>query len=393
MGARGLVAACLSVLAAAVSIGSATVRSEADVLPRLSGKIWPNHPLTLRGEAMVQIGQAAALGQLPSEPTMGQIRRLAYRAPIEPEPFLVQAALAQKRGEAARAEQLLLQARSRDPRSPAARYLLADHYIRRGDIVAGLREMSVMTRFVKGSADQLVPGLVAYAATPGAVPKLRQIVSDSPDLEPALLSALASDADNADLVLAIAGPSTPAGGSAGQWRPKLLNSLVEQGNYDKAYSIWARFAGVKTPASGLFRPDFTPSDALPPFNWTLAQAGGLAEPSPRGGLHVIHYGRKETVLASQLLLLDPGRYELAMAVTGDVGADGQLRWRIRCLPSGRLAAEIPLTRSNAQKAGAQFVVPASGCGAQRIALAGARMDIPRSSDASISPLRLSRAGG
>ena len=83
-----------------------------------------------------------------------------------------------------------------------------------------------------GLADQLAPGLAAYAATPGAIGKLRQLFSRSPDLEPALLLALSSNAANADLVMAVASRQSLAG--EGPWRTKLLNSLVEAGAYAKA---------------------------------------------------------------------------------------------------------------------------------------------------------------
>lgn len=391
-GARGVIAGLFALLAAAVSIASAVVRSEADAPARLSDKVWPNHPLTLRSLAMAEVGQAAARGRLPSGETMERVRRLAGRAPLEPEPFLVEAALAQKRGDSARAGTLLLQARRRDPRSPAARYLLADHYIRNNDIVAGLAEMTVLSRLVPGAADQLVPGLVAYARTPGAIPKLRELFKASPDLQPVLLSALASDAANADLVLAIADRSASSG--TGQWRAKLLTSLVAQGLYAKAYAIWGRFAGLKAPPRGLYRPDFTPSAAPTPFNWTLAQAGGgVAEPAPGRGLRVLHYGRKQTTLASQLMVLEPGRYLLSMSVAGEIGSDGQLRWRVRCLPSGAAMLDLHLTRATAQKAGGLFEIPASGCDAQWIELIGMPTDMPKSTDAAISPLRLSRVGG
>ncbi len=390
MGARGIIAGSFALLAAAVSIATAVYRFEAEA-PRISETIWPNHPQVLQSLAMTQIGQAAALGQLPSGETMERVRKLAARAPFEPEPFLIEAALAQKRGEATRAARLLIEARRRDPRSPGARYLLADQMIRNGDIVGGLKEMTVLSRLVKGAADQLVPGLAAYARTPGAIPELKRLFRESPDLEPVLLSALASDSQSADLALAIAQPSSFAS-DKGQWRTTLLRSLVGAGLYAKAYSVWARFAEI-APSSGLYRPDFSPSPAPPPFNWTLAQAGGgLAEPAPGGGLRVVHYGRKEAALASQLILLQPGRYALALAVAGDVGSDGQLRWRIRCLPSRTLLLDLPLTRANAKGAGGQFQVPGAGCGAQRIDLAGVQTDISGSSDATISPLRLSRVG-
>lgn len=388
MAVRGIIAGTLALLAAAVSTATAIYRFEGET-PRVSQVFWPNHPQVLRSLAMAQIGQAAALGQLPSAETMELVRKLARRGPFEPEPFLIEAALAQKRGEADRAMQLLIEARRRDPRSPGARYLLADQLIRNGDIVGGLKEMTVLSRLVSGATDQLVPALAAYARTPGAIPELKRLFQESPDLEPVLLSALASDPQSVDLALAIAQPSSFAGDNA-QWRTRLLGTLVDAELYARAYSVWSRFAGV-APSSGIYRPDFTASSAPSPFNWTLAQAGGgLAEPAPGGGLRVVHYGRKEASLASQIILLQPGRYALAMAVAGDVGSDGQLRWRIRCLPSQAVLLDLALTRANAQRAGGQFQVPGGGCTAQRVDLTGVPTDVSGSSDATISPLRLSR---
>lgn len=392
MNARGLLAGLVAILAAAVSVGSAVVRSEAEDPARFSQTIWPNHPVTLRSEAMAQIGLAAARGELPSAETMDRVRLLASRAPLEPDPFLVEAALAQKRGEAARSARLLVEARRRDPRSPGARYLLADQLIRNGDIVEGLKEMTVLSRMVPGAADQLVPGLVAYARMPGAIPKLRRLFRESPDLQPVLLSSLASDAANADLILELAQSST-ASSNPRRWRAKLVKSLVDAGMYAKAYQVWARFAGVKTPPSGLFRPDFAPTPEPPPFNWRFAKSdGGFAERSG-GALQVVHFGRKKTALASQLMLLPAGGHELSFAVAGDVGTDGQLRWWIRCLPGGATVLDLPLTGSSVgRRVGSQFQVPSTGCTAQHIVLAGVPADMARSSDARISQLQLARVG-
>lgn len=392
MRAGGILAGLIAIPAAAVSIASAVVRSDADEA-RISSRLWPDHPLTLRSMAMAQIGEAAARGQVPSPRTMERVRLLAGRAPLEPEPFLIEAALALKSGDSDRTGRLLVEARRRDPRSPAARFLMADHLIRTGDIVGGLREVTVLSRIFPAAAEQLVPALAAYARTPGAVPKLRQLFRQSPDLEPVLLSTLASEAENADIIIAIArpqaGPDNP-----GPWRAKLLNTLVHEGMYAKAFQIWLRFTGASAPRPGLFRPDFEPTSEPPPFNWTLAQSGGgLAEPARGGGLRVLHYGRNETLLATQVMLLPAGRHQLSMTVSGDVGADGQLRWRIVCLPSGPTVFDLPLTRGNAGRAGGQFQVPPSRCEAQRIDLLGTVTETPKSSDATITRLRLVTAGG
>jgi hypothetical protein len=153
-------------------------------------------------------------------------------------------------------------------------------------------------------------------------------------------------------------------------------------------------SGIKAPPAGIVRPDFAPSQAPPPFNWTLAEAGGgTAEPVAGGGLHVMHYGRKNAPLASQVIILKPGRYELSMAVSGEIGSDAQLRWRVRCLPKQEMVLDLHVTRANAQKVAGQFQVPSSGCGAQWLEITGISGDINRTSDATISPLRLTRVGG
>ena len=375
----------------ALALANAIVRSEADARPELSVKIWPAHPLALRSAAMEEVGLAAARGASPQARTMERLRRLSARAPLEPEPFLVEAALALKGGDAPRARRLLIEAQ-RDPRSPAARYLLADFLIRNGDIAGGLREFIVLSRIAPGATGQLLPVLAAYARTPGAIPELRQLVGKSPHLRAPLLNMLAADPANADLVLALATPVQA--NDQGRWKARLLKGLVDAGMYSKAFQLWGQLSGVPGPWSGLFRPDFANTAEPPPFNWAFAKGeGGIAEPAAGGALRVLHYGRTETRLATQLLLLPAGHYALAFAVSGDAGVDGQLRWRIACLPSGPRVLDLPLRRGGAAGPAGRFQVPASGCQAQWIELVGTPLDSARSSDATISQLSLSRVGG
>ena len=377
-----------AVVAAWFVIANAVVATTADTRPDLSGRMWPGHPLTLRAMAMADVGLAAAQGRLPPKTTMEKVRQLAQRAPLLPDPFLINAALVLRNGEVGKAERLLVEARRREPRSVAARYLLADLYLRSGGLRAGLEEISVMTRLVPGATNLLVPGLAAYARSPGSVPELKRVLREHPHLEPALLSALAADPANTELVLALADPHSRAE-EPPAWQSTLLGTLVKAEMYRKAHSVWASFAGPAAPTAGIYRPDFSPSDAPPPFNWMLAGAdGGVVEPLARGGLRVLYYGRKDVELAHQLIVLAPGRYNLAMLVRGSPGPERQLRWVVRCLPAKKAILELPLGAAKGPQVSGSFEVPANECEAQEIVLFGEGQEFPKPSDVQIGTLRL-----
>lgn len=178
--------------------------------PHLALDLAPDAPQVLASVAMAQIGEAAAKGGDPSGETMMRLRRVAAAAPLRLEPFLVQAALAQRAGDYARAEALLRQARLRNPRSPAALYLLADVYIQQGKTLEGLQNLAALSRILPETSVQLTSALAQYARTPGARSELPGILKDNPQLKKPLLNALAADPDNADLILTLAGSDARA---------------------------------------------------------------------------------------------------------------------------------------------------------------------------------------
>lgn len=392
MRAQNIVVGVVALAAAWLSIANAIVAAMAESRPGLAQRAWPGHPLVIRDVAMAEVGIAAAQGRLPPQETMEQVRRLAQRAPLLPEPFLINAAIVLRKGETRNAERLLIEARRRNARSLAARYLLADLYLRTGSVRNALREIAAMTRILPGAAGQLVPSLAAYARTPGAIPELKRVLRENPDLESMLLSALATNSANTELVLALANE----GGEAGEpraWQSTLLQTLIKAGMYRKAHLVWTKFAGLAAPTTGIYRPDFSESNAPPPFNWTLGGAdGGVAEPLKGGGLRVLYYGRKDVEFARQSVLLAPGRYRLGMVVTGSSGPEGQLRWVVRCLPALNTVLELRLGATKRPQVSGSFNVPASGCEAQEILLLGVGQEFPKPSDVQIGPLQLAPIG-
>ncbi len=389
MRVRSIFVAALALLVAALVVRTAFVAAYATTNPAKAAVLWPGHPSVLFESGLAEIGRTAAAGQKVDRTTIDRLVAAAARSPLAPEPFLVRGVQAQLARDERLAGRAFEEARRRAPRSIAARYFLADHYLRTGQTRNGLGEISVLTRLVPESLNRIAPYLAAYARTDGAASEVKRMLRQHPEIEPYLLDTLAADPRNDLLVRSLW--SGRGGESARGWQQRLIVSLVEAGRYEQAHSAWNRFGGGAQRKSGLIDPDFT-SRALPPFGWTLASGpAGVAEPEAGGRLHILYYGRDNLQLAEQLLMLKPGQYRLSMRVGGATPAARNLAWTVRCLRASNSLAMVPLSKSG--KLAAAFVVPHAGCTAQRLALAGTAPEFPEQSDVTISEFRLQRESG
>lgn len=389
----GIVAAIVLALLLAAELARLTVASAvAEDNPPRAARLAPAMPAALAAQTMAEVGQAAATGANPGAQTLEQLRTIAEAAPLRTEPFLVEAALAERAGKYDRAEQLLGQARLRDPRSAAARYLYADVAIREGKVVEGLTEMAVLSRLLPGASIQLVPALAQFARVPGARDKLLSILGENPQLKSPLLTVLAADPSNADLVLALAAQGTPLSDSdRRRWQSRLVGSIIAHGQYQQAYELWRRIAGLQDNVRPLvFNGDFRPLSAPQPFNWdVLASNAGFAELS-NGNLRVLYYGRDDAILASELLVLPAGNYRFEAPVTGQLVPQA-LAWTLSCV--GNATPLVQLQLAEAGRPAATFTVPASNCPAQRLQLVGQSQEMPQDSDVRLGPLQMERIGG
>lgn len=383
--AAGLVAVILGVIVYRATLGSAL----ADTQLHRASRLAPESPPVLISLALAQVGEAAAAGGDPSAATFDKLHKAAVRAPLQPEPFLVAAAMAERAGQYDKAEALLKQARSRDPRSVASRYLLADVLVRENKMTDGLGEIGVVTRLIPAVTVQLIPALAEYAREPGSREKLTRLLADNPQLRQPLLDSLSADPDNAPLVITLAGSQvgtdTP---DTKRWESRLVSGLVQRGEYDRAYALWKELAGLPDDAHPLvFNGNFAHSPAPPPFNWNLgSSSAGVAEPNGTG-LRVLFYGRDNAILAKQLLLIPAGKYRFAAPASGQL-AQGALSWELSCAGGATLfdspvaGPQVPTT----------FDIPAS-CRAQELTLQASAMDMPQDSDVQIGPVSIERVGG
>lgn len=361
----------------------------ADGNSALALRLEPSAPLALAASAMGQVGIAAAKGGNPDKGTFRQLRTIAQSAPLRTEPFLVEAAMAERGGSYERATQLLIEARLRDPRSAAARYLYADTAIRRGRVVEALKEMAVLSRLVPGASVQLVPALAQFAQTEGSHAKLSNILAENPQLKNPLLVALATNPDNANLIVSLAGPPAARPDSnTYAWQSSLVLGEIARHDYQRAYDLWRGFARLpEGPAPLLFNGSFRQVLAPPPFNWTLSSSSaGIAEPQ-NGKLRVLYYGRQDAALASQLLLLRSGMYRFRAPFVGDVTM-GALSWSINCVGTKTPFMEFNLGSSTSDAV--VFKVPATGCSAQSLQLKAYLQDSPAAIDVQIGPVSIER---
>ncbi|MCL6697361.1 hypothetical protein LZ496_00955 [Sphingomonas sp. NSE70-1] len=374
------VALSLAILIVLVALSQSYSGGNAAKLSRF----WPGHPDAVLQSGLAEIGAKAAAAE-PIDPALiDHLLDASAKAPLAPEPFLVRGVEAQLAGDEQLALRAFIAARERSPRTIAARYFLADHYLKAGQTGQGLAEISTLARLVPQSIPDMAPFLAAFARSPGAAPQVRQVLRTHPQLEPVLLDALSTDPENVDLILGLW--NGQGGEQDAIWQRRLLNHLVDAGRFQMARETWARFAGVVAEPSRLFDPEFG-KPAPPPFGWSLASGpAGVAESEGDGRLHALFYGRDDAVLATQLLVLEPGRYRLSMKAEATAPSSSSLEWTVKCLPSLDPVAVIPLIRSGSISQ--SFSVPTTGCPAQRLELNGTAQQMPQQADVTISQFNL-----
>jgi len=371
-------------LLATAVVRNAAVASLAESRPSAAAEFWASHPAVEISSAMTAIAQNARVAHPPPASTFRMMADAAAKDPLAPEPYLVRGVQAQTAGDGAAAQGAFEAAQWRDPRSLPAAYFLADRYFRIGDARRGLSEVAALARLSPNGAAIMAPYLAAYGRDPANWPALRSLFAANPELATPALVALASDVATVPAVLALAG--SPAASGQASWLPRLLVTLTTAGQYEKARQIWARAAGVRSQEL-LHDASFTDKLSPPPFNWTLtSSAVGLAERQAGGRLHVLFYGQQDGILATQLLLLPPGKYRLSMSLAGDPSRAQALNWSVWC---DRADSAIMSVTLDGAARGREFWVP-SGCPAQWLKLSGSSGEISQQVDVTIAGLTLER---
>lgn len=375
-----------------LSIGTATVEELTRQNPDAAAKISPGDPRIAVRRAMLEF--ARNNGTITPE-ARDAVVASAARFPLADEPYFIAGMGAALRKDSESARALLEEARRRNPRSRVTRLILLDRYFQEDRVADAAMEITVLTRLLPEAAKVLVPELSKFAANPASERALRNVLRSDPAMRELVLEHLASNNADPNLIFRIA---ADGGGSRSwteaRWPSMLLTSLVEKKRIDQAYSYWARLANPDPSATqsrvydGAFRGLPGPS----PFNWSLSATGaGVAERVDTPALQVDYYGREATELASQLLRLSSGQYRLSFGAEGQAdGEASRLAWRIECLGSKAVLADIPLSKVTHQRKAiaGSFRVPSSECAAQWLRLVGVPAEFPKAQSAALSNLQI-----
>ena len=383
---RPLVVLIAAGLLAVQIVRNAAVEEFAGSKPAVAAQFWSDHPAVQLSAGMTAIAQAAKDRRAVPASALATISAASVMEPLAPEPYLVRGVQAELDGQDGLAQKSFEAAQWRDPRSLPAAFFLADRYFRTNNVAKGLSEVAAVARLTPNGNQAVAPYLASYARDSANWSSLRAMFRANPELAETALSALASSAETAPAVIALADPRERA--LDARWIPPLLNTLTASGQYAQARQIWARTSGVQS-TELLHDPGFQDKASPPPFNWSLTSSSvGLAERQAGGRLHVLFYGQDSGMLAMQLMLLPPGTYRLSMQLAGSQSRTSALNWSVWCEKADSPVASVTLDAAAAH--GWTFTVTAN-CPAQWLKLSGASTDVPQQVDATVSGLKLERS--
>lgn len=387
--ARRVLIVVVALLLAAQVVRNSAVAAFSEFRPASAARLWAGHPSVELSLGLLEIGRASRARTRVSPASFAMIDDAARKSPLSPEPFLVRGIQSRLAGDIDAARRDFVAAQWRDPRSLPAAYFLAEYYFRGGQPIQGLRQTAILARLSPGGVTTVAPYVAAYAQNRSNWAQIRDLFKTEPSIEDDVLVALAQNAANTDAVLALADADHRRSDSP--WVSVLLHGLVDAGQYSRARAIWASAGGVHQGAATLvYDATFSDPKTPPPFNWALTSSTvGLAERQHGQRLHAIFYGSEDGVLASELLLLQPGTYRMQFRLGPSPLHPEAISWSLRCDkasdPFATIAVDAAATR------GLEFAVPAN-CQAQWLELSGRSGDIAQQSDVTITDLRLARIG-
>jgi hypothetical protein len=257
-------------------------------------------------------------------------------------------------------------------------------------------EISALNRLIADASKVLVPELARLARTPQARTAVATAVADDADIRRGVLIQLAAE-EGPDHVLAFAAASrTPWRDPAEQiWQSRVLQSLVDSGRVDRARRLWLQFTGLGDGSASelVYDGGFRGLKGSAPFAWRLSSGPeGVVETGKPAGLLVEYYGRARVELASQLLVLTPGRYRLTFGAQGNApGENSRLAWTIGCPSGGKELARIAVVKVGyaTRKLSQEFQVP-KGCAAQWLRLVGIPAEFPNTQSLTITGLGIEK---
>jgi hypothetical protein len=378
---RGIVSAVLLTVAALALAWLCVVTILVQVLPPAAPppvRLVADDPDTVLGTAATALVRQR--GQLDAA-TLAAVRRAAAAAPLDARAYLILGHQQLLDGEPRRAVATLEAGQRLDPRQRLIHLLLLDRYLRTGRYADAATQFSVLARLMGATQAPIAIAMAQMSLAPETRDAVHRTLATDPTLERSVLIALARTKTPPATIFALASPAARAdAGNQTSWGPVLVARLVDQGAFTIARAVWARVHRLPTASivAPIFDAGFAKSPASPPFNWMLVAGSIGAADIRNGGLAIDYYGRDSGVLASQLLVLPPGRHRFAFTVDpGKTDTASRLFWTITCVSGAKTTlATVPVVAGpTRRRIAAELIVPAN-CPAQMLQLNGEAGDFP-----------------
>ncbi len=331
---RGIASAAVLAVAG-VSLGWLSFKSAmVNTLPVASSEIArfaPDDPGVVLGQTATRL--VAQHGILDTQ-TLDAVRRAAAAAPLDARAYLILGHQQLLDNTPDRAVATLEAGQRLDPRQRLIHLLLLDRYLRTARYADAAAQFSVLARILGATQAPIATAMAQMTMAPETREAVRRTLNTDPVLERAVLIALAKSDIAPDAIFALASPAARADAAGAEsWGPILVKRLVEHGQYIAARSVWQRIYGL-SPAQAampITNAGFRATKASPPFDWALTTSSLGAADLRGGSLAIDYYGRDSGDLASQLLVLRPGRYRFAITVDpGKTDATAKLYWSLAC---------------------------------------------------------------
>ncbi len=372
---------CGALVGAVVFIGIITVSTEqaSPATTRLGHAIGVE-PIAPRLAATADM--IAVSHRRPSPADLAFASQVATREPLAALPYYI-AAATRSSSAVQNARALNALALQRDPRlRPAWAWRVTDR-AQANDVGTTTRAL-IRLAVLSAEAGPIWSAIAQISADPAARKEIKAEIASGASWRDVYLTTLsASSVDRAIVfeMLESAGTHAPVTNVAPppgtpDDRRAFLAQMITQRDYERAYLAWVQWlpAASQAAVGHVFDGNFKGAAALPPFAWEVANGtGGTTAIVPASGLSIDYSGSDGSVLATQMVLLQPGRYRLvtqaAFQPVSNENGTAPLTWTLVCVtgntPLNDLA--VPLDGSAKRVAGAPFEV-AAGCDAQTLSL-------------------------
>lgn len=264
-------------------------------------------------------------------------RALLRAAPLDGRALRILGEIAERAGDSARAGALYEHAARLSPRDERTRRWLIRRDVTAGNFASALAQMDGLVRVSPSHRATVLPLMAELAQLPDFVDALVPMLADNPPWRSGFLRVLHNGsyplgADRLSAAL------LQAGGMDADERDRLIESLIAQNAWGKAYAYWAGSLPAGTTLPLVYNGDFAHVPTGRGFDWRIRHVPGVQVSFPReeggrAGTARVSFRRRPVPEAGlqQPLLLAPGDYRFSARMRSE-GLQSQrgLEWVIQC---------------------------------------------------------------